>query len=313
MGESNRVNIISQNSSNKKEEIYNILSSSEIKILEKINKKFIDKTIKYFADFIKSNIKLNFFTIKLNSYTDNDKYIKYLFSNEIKILDSKNQCFIFFSDNFLPVFIDLLFGGKGTYIKKISKERNITYTEEVISQKVLKIIFSAYCKSFQKVFFIDTKTINIKIIDIQKKDFLKENFITNCFNLSLNNVNIFLSILFPISIIKKNLNELISLEMNKKSFINNVDTKKNISINNLYDIELNIIMKLIMLKEVNYKSLAIGDILTIHKPDKVIGYIDKRPIFLGHYKNFNKKSIVFLEKFIHKDLDLNKHKDFFNE
>ncbi|QCI16915.1 hypothetical protein D9V62_00400 [Buchnera aphidicola (Aphis helianthi)] len=312
MGKSNYLNVINKET-NKKEEILNILSVDRIKILEKINENFIKKTITYFSKFIKNHIKLNFFSIKVNSYTDNDTDIKYLFSNEIKISNSKEQSFIFFSDNLLSVFIDLLFGGNGNYIEKINKERNISYTEKIISEKLMKLICTAYCKAIKKFYSIDMKVINIKIVDIKKLSYLNQNYITNYFNFSINNISIFFSILFPISIIEKNFQQINSLKVNKQSLIKNVNCRQDIAISNLYDVELDVIVKLIMSSKVNCNSLSIGDILMIKSPEKVLAYIEKIPIFLGHYKNFDKKSVIFLKKFIHKNLDLNKYEEFFNE
>ncbi|QFQ32818.1 hypothetical protein FQV33_02435 [Buchnera aphidicola (Aphis fabae)] len=312
MGKSNPLNIENE-VTNREKEIHNILNINEIKILEKINENFIKKIIISFSNFIQNNIKLNFFSIKINSYTDHDKDIKYLFSSEVEILNLNKKSYVFFSDNLLSIFIDLLFGGNGTYTDKINKQRDLTYTEKIISQKILQLIFNAYCESFKKIFSIDIKNFNIKIFDIKKDCCIKENYITNYFSLSLNNVEIFLSIVFPLSIVKKNFQKISFSESNKKSFIKNINVSKNIPIVNLFDIELNLITKLIISSKTKCNSLSVGDILIVESPDKVIVSIEKIPIFLGYYKNFNKKLVVFLKKIINKNLDLNRYKEFFNE
>lgn len=312
MGKSNYFNIVNK-VINGKEEIHNILNIDEIKILETINEKFIKKIIIYFSNLVQNHVKLNFFSIKANSYTDNDRNIKYLFSNEIEILNLNKKSYIFFSDNFLSVFIDLLFGGNGTCTEKITKQRNLTYTEEIIAQKILKLIFNAYCKSFKKFFSIDIKASHVKIFDIEKNLFMKENYITNYFSLSVNDVEIFLSILFPLSIMKRNFQKTISSKNNKKSLIKNINADKNISIIDLYDIKLDLVSELIISSKIKYNSLSIGDVLLIDSPDKVIVSTQKTPIFLGKYKIFDEKLVVFLNKFIHKNLDANKCEEFFNE
>lgn len=309
MGKSNYLNINNQIIS-KIEKIHSILNIEEIKILDKIHEDFIKEIIIYFSNFIKNEIKLNFFSIKINSYTDSDENIKYLFANEIEIVNSNEKSFIFFSDNLLSVFIDLLFGGNGTCIEKINKTRKITYTEKIISQKILKLILNSYCKSFKKICSINIDSVQKKIFNIKKNSLMNVNYITNYFNFSVNDIKIFLSILLPISIVKKNFQQQISSENNKKYLIKNTNIKKNIPSIDLYDIELDVITKLIILSKISYNSLSIGDVLIIENPDIVISYIEKTPIFLGSYKNFDKKSVVFFKKFIHKNLDLNKYKEF---
>ncbi|WP_343154321.1 hypothetical protein RJT32_00400 [Buchnera aphidicola (Aphis aurantii)] len=296
-----------------KEKINNILSINDIKILEKINKKFSNKIIVHFSDFIKHHTKLNFFSININTYTHNDKYIKYLLFNEIEILNSKKRSFIFFSDNLLSVLIDLLFGGNGISTEKINKVRNITYIEKITTQKMLKLILNVYCLFFKQYFSIDLNIINTKIFKIEKLFFQKENYISNYFDFSINGINVFFSILLPISIIKKKFKEIIFNKIDKKSLIKNINLQKNIPIINLYNIELDIIVKLITLVKTKYNSLSIGDVLMVENPNKVISWIEKIPMFFGCYKNFDEKSVVFLRKFIYKNLDINEYKEFFNE
>ncbi|QCI18071.1 hypothetical protein D9V63_00400 [Buchnera aphidicola (Aphis nasturtii)] len=312
MGKSNSFNVINK-IINKDKEIHNILSVGEIKKLEQINKNFVEKIIIHFSNFVKNNVTLNFFTITINSSVNSKKDIKYLFSNKIDILNLNKKLFIFFSDNLLSLFIDLLFGGNGTYSEKINQERKLTYIEDSIAKKILQFIFQDYFKFFENIFSVDINTLNIKIVNIKKNDFLKENYINNNFHLSLNGVHIFFSILLPISIVKKYFQQTNFLKNNKTSLIKNINFEKSVSVINLYDIELDVIIQFLMSSKIQYKRLSIGDILMVKSPDKVIAYIKKIPIFLGSYKNFNKKSVIFFKKFIDKNIDLHKFEEFFNE
>ncbi|ALD15043.1 hypothetical protein IX46_00410 [Buchnera aphidicola (Aphis glycines)] len=299
MGKSNGVNSIKQ-TTNKEKEIHNVLSIKEIQALEKINRKFIEKITTYFSNLIKNDVKLNVFSIKLNTYINNEKDVKYLLVSTTEILNFNKKLFIFFSDNLLSIFIDLLFGGNGTCREKINQNRNLTYIEKITIKKILKLIFSTYCKFFKNIFSIDIHNCYTKIINIEKDAILKENYITNYFNLSLNSINVFFTIFLPVSVIKKYFQKLNSSKSNVKCLTKNIDFKKNFPVIHLHDIELQVVIKLIMSSKTKYNSLSIGDILTVENPDQVIAYIEKIPVFLGCYKNFNKKSVVFLKKFIYK-------------
>lgn len=312
MGKSNSL-YVANKANNKNEEIQHILNADQIKTLEKINEQFIKKIITSFSNLIKNNVQFNFVSIKINTYTDNDKDIKYLFSNIIEMINLDKQSYIFFSDNLLSVCIDLLFGGNGTYIEKMTKKRKITYTEKIISQQIIKLIFSAYFKSCKNFFSVDIKNFGIKIFDIKTDIFIKEDYITNYFNFSINGIEIFLSILLPLTIVQKEFQKINTLENNGKSLINNMDNAKNLPMFDLYDVKLDIIINLIISSEVKYNHLSIGDVLIIDNPDQIIAYIKKIPIFFGYYKNVNQKSVVFLKEFIYKNLDINKDKDFLNE
>ncbi|QFQ31929.1 hypothetical protein [Buchnera aphidicola] len=299
MGKSNSLNIINK-ITNKEKEINNIFSIKEIKVLEEINKKFIEKITTYFSNFIKNNVKFNIFSIKINTYINNEQDIKYLLSTKTEILNLNKKLFIFFSDNLLSVFIDLLFGGNGVCREKINQNRNLTYIEEITNKKILKIIFSTYCKFFEKIFSIDINTCYTEIVNIKKDIVLKENYITNYFDLSLNGIKVFFSILLPVSVIKKYFQELNPSKRNSKDLTQRIDFEKNFPIFHLHDIELKVIIKLITSSQKKYNSLSVGDILIVENPEKVIAYIEKIPIFLGCYKNFNKKSVIFFKKFIYK-------------
>ncbi|QIQ41135.1 MAG: hypothetical protein G4B00_00400 [Buchnera aphidicola (Aphis urticata)] len=312
MGKSNRVNVINT-IINKDKEIHNIFSIGEIKKLEQINKNFAEQIIIHFSNFVKNNVKLNFITIKIHSSENSKKDIKYLCSNKIDILNLNKKLFIFFSDNLLSLFIDLLFGGNGTYAEKMNDERKLTYVEESIAKKILQLIFRDYFKFFENIFSVDINTLNIKIVNIKKNNFVKENYINNDFHLSLNGIHIFFSILLPISIVKKYFQQNNSLKNNTTSLIKNINFAKSVSFTKLSDIELDIIIQFLMSSKIKYKSLSIGDILMVKSPDKVIAYSKKIPIFLGCYKNFNKKSVIFFKTFIDKNIDLHKYEEFFNE
>ncbi|CAL4318791.1 Flagellar motor switch protein FliM [Buchnera aphidicola (Protaphis terricola)] len=305
MGKSNNIN---HANNFQKNNFYNILNLNEITLLKEVNKKFTKKAISYFSDLLKNNINLNYSSIKINSYTNHDRHTKYLFLNSIEILNLKKKSFILFSDNFLSVFTDFLFGGDGKSIDKITKTRDLTYTEEIISHKVLKLILKAYCQVLRKIFFIDLKILDMKIINIKNFSFFKEKFITNYFNFNINHINVFLSILLPLSIIKKNFQKFASLDNTilKNKMLNIVKT--DINLIDIYEVKLNIITKLILSSTVHFHRFSIGDILEIKNPDQIIAYIDNKPIFLGHYKYFNKNLVVFMDKFINK-YQKNKNKE----
>ncbi|WP_295164829.1 FliM/FliN family flagellar motor switch protein [uncultured Buchnera sp.] len=285
----------------KEKNLDDFLTQSEITKLEKINQKFIKKIIMIFSTFIKSDIKLNFHTVKINSYTNDDKNFHYLYSNLIKIKPLERKSFIFFSPNLLSTFIDFLFGGKGNTINKIDIKKEITYSEDFVNKKIVEFIIDTYCKSCKDFFYIDIKFLNFNIIDLKKNFFSTNNpFITNYFDFNLNGIKIFLSILIPLSTIKqKNKKILTSLDTNIS--LKSTIFKENIFIEHVYEIELDVIAELIISSIPKYKfdNLREGDVLLIEDPEKVIVHIEKKPVFLGKHKIFDEKSIIFLEKFLH--------------
>lgn len=286
---------------NEKEQKLDIfLNRDEIKKIEKINKSFIKKIMISFSNLIRGDVKLNFNIIKINSYTNDDRKLRYLYSNSIKIKPFEKTSFIFFSSNLLSVFTDFLFGGNGDSKYNIDIKKEITYTENFINQKIIKSIIDAYCESCKEIFYLNIEFIEFNIIDLNKHILYKNDiFITNYFNFSLNSINVFFSILIPLSIIKKKDQKKInSLETNICS--KNITSKKNIIIKDSSNIILDICIKLIIspISKNQLDSLSEGDIFIIKNPEKIIGFIEKKPIFLGKHKVFNGKSVVFLEKFI---------------
>ncbi|QCI24736.1 flagellar motor switch protein FliM [Buchnera aphidicola (Rhopalosiphum padi)] len=275
------------------------LTQSEIKKLEKINQKFIKKIIMIFSTFIKSDIELNFHTVKINSYTNDDKNFHYLYSNSLKIKPLEKKSFIFFSPNLLSVFIDFLFGGNGNTINKIDIKKEITYSEDFVNKKIVEFIIDTYCKSCKDFFYIDIKFLNFNIIDLKKNFFSTNNpFITNYFDFNLNGIKVFFSILIPLSIIKqKNKKIITSLDTNISS--KNTILKENIFIEHVCEIELDVIVELIIssVPKNKFDNLREGDVLLIENPEKVTAYIEKKPIFSGKHKIFDGKSIIFLENF----------------
>ncbi|AWI49860.1 FliM/FliN family flagellar motor switch protein [Buchnera aphidicola] len=281
------------------------LDQNEMKKLEKINKKFIQKIIMIFSSFIKSNIELNFYTVKINSYTNDDKNFKHLYANSLKIETLEKKSFIFFSPNFLSVFIDFLFGGKGNSIIRMDIKKEITYTEHVINKKIVGFIIDAYCESCKDFFYIDIKFLDFNIIKLNKHFFYTNDlFITNYFSFNLNGIKIFLSILIPVSIIKEKNKKIINF-LDKNIFSKKTILKENFFIENLSNIELDVTVELIpsYISKHTFDNLREGDVITIEDPGKVTVCIEKKPIFLGKHKIFDEKSIIFLEKFLHQNLE----------
>ncbi|CAL4318819.1 FliM/FliN family flagellar motor switch protein [Buchnera aphidicola] len=283
-----------------KKNLHSFLSKSEIEILEKINKKFIKKIIIQFSNFLKKNIKLNFYTINKDTYTNDDRNLEFLYCNSIKILPLEQESFIFFSSNLLSVFIDFLFGGNSTFVNNIDIKRNMTYTENRVNKKIIKLIIDAYCSSCRSFFSLDIEFVKCQIINLKKHTIYPNNFfITNFFNFSCNGIKIFLSILLPIEIIKQKSSKKIN-STDKNIYSEKKFLKNNVSVKNIYDVKLDIVVELIVspIFRDNFNKLSEGDILSLKNPKKIIAFIEKKPIFLGEHKIFNNQSIVFLEEFI---------------
>lgn len=298
MGKSINLNIEYKKST--KENLHNFLNKSQIEILEKINKEFSKKILIKFSSFLKSDIKLNFCTINKNTHINSDKNFEFLYCNSIKILPSEEESFIFFSSNLLSIFINFLFGGNNNFIQEVNIDRKMTYTENCINKKIIKLIVDTYYSTCRDFFSFDVEFIKCQIINLKQYNvYSNDSFITNFFSFSFNEIQMFLSILLPIKIINHNNEKKInSIEKNiysKKKFLTN-----NVSIKSVYDIELDVIVELFFSPtiEVNCNKLSKGDILVLKDPKKIIGMIEKKPIFLGQHKICNNRSLVFLEELI---------------
>lgn len=297
----------------------NFLKEDEFKILEHINSKFFNDIKLDFSFFTKKHINLIYSKIKIKSLChwvfENEKNTDFL--NLIEVLPFQNQSFIAFSSNFLSVIIDIIFGGKARLIDKCQKKYKTTSTELEINKKLINFIINSFSKIVKKFFYTDIKFTNIKIISDFKKPifFSEEKFLINIFNFKLNGIEVYFSILIPLSIIKiliKKPSSFIEDNSNncKKQTANISDS---ISIENLQDIKLNVTTKIydFFISLEKFSSLSEGDILYIKNPNKVLGYLGKKPIFFGNYKRFNQQLVVFIEEFItiesNTNKDLNNH------
>ncbi|CAL4326142.1 flagellar motor switch protein FliN [Buchnera aphidicola] len=301
MGKSNNLHNDLKKFFYREKKINNLFEKDEIKILEDINDCFIKQIITDFSIFLKKDINVIFHNTKIE--LDNNSNIKnFRCINLIEIFPYKNQSFITFSSSFFSVIIDLLFGGNGDIQDKKNQAIDMTSTELWINKKITTLIIECLSKIYKNFFSLEIKFIKIKVlIDLKKVDFnSSELFVISSFYFKVNNKKIFFSILVPISIIKNlSRKKLISIHNNQELDIG-INVLNSFSFKNLYNVELEIISKIIDLS-ISYKelrNLSVGDVLSIQKPDKIIGCIENKSIFFGKYKRFNAQSIIFIEEFI---------------
>lgn len=318
MGKSNNLHSKSKKAYQRENHLNDFLKEDEIKILENINRYFSKKIIIDLSNFIKKNVKICSYSIKIESFANyNRKNIKNIsVFNSIETLPFKNQFFLTFSSNFLSVIIDLLFGGHGDLTKNPRKKNIITSTESLINKKITNFIISAFSNILKKFFSLDIKFINIKFFLDFKQSYFNSNemFLINCFSFYIDNIEVYFSFIVPLSIIKK---------INKKKLIltnsyQDICLKKNIfnkiSFEDIYNVKLNMIFKIndISITYDKICNLSVGDIFLINKPEKIIGFLENKPIFFGKYKRFNEQYIVFIEEFIN-NVEFKKDKEYFNE
>ncbi|WP_261979274.1 FliM/FliN family flagellar motor switch protein [Buchnera aphidicola] len=318
MGKSN--NLYNEFNNNKrKNNLKNFLTEYEIKLLKTINNCFIDQCTKFFSNFIKSSVRLVSCNMHIGSFNFDKKIIQNLRSlNLIEILPYKKQCFVIFPHNFLSFIIDILFGGQGFFSNTTKKITDITSTESLINIKIIKFITNSFTKIYKKYFSPEINFINTKTFyDIKKSNFDSNTvFLINYFSFQINNVEFFFNILIPISILKHiNKNIVCSTSDNHANINLEENIVNRVSLNDIYDVKLNIISKIIGISISHDKisNLSIGDILSIQKPNKIVGFIEDQEVFLGNYKRFNEQSIVFIEEFIHSNIEFNQDKECFNE
>jgi len=295
------------------------LKEEEIKILENINNFFVNEFINFFSSFIKKRVKLISYKMSLGSYDPDRKIIKNLiYLNLIEILPYKNQSFIIFPYDFLSFIIDLLFGGHGSIVDKKKQMKEITSTEFLINKKIIKFITNSFSNIYKKYFTSEINFINTRtFFDLKKSNFnFSKVYLINRFNFNLDDVEVFFDILVPKSIFKyMNHKTGLSVKSNNKNTCIEKNIKQNISFNDIHSVEIKIIAKItdISISREELYKLSIGDVLSIKKPDKIIGFIEDKPIFLGDVKRFNEQSVVFIEKFINNDLESNKDGGYSNE
>ncbi|QIQ41693.1 MAG: flagellar motor switch protein FliM [Buchnera aphidicola (Microlophium carnosum)] len=292
------------------------LKEYEIKILEDINDGLVEHFITFFSNLTKKNIKLISYNTRIGSCYANENIVKNLRClNLIEILPYNNQSFIIFSDNFLSIVIDILFGGKDNSINNNKKITHITSAEIFINKKIIKFITSSLTRIYKKYFLKEITFINTKtFFDIKQFDFdLNRVFLIHYFNFTINNIEVFFNILIPISILK-HIDKKIVLSMSgnyKNTHIEEKNTKNSISFNDIYNVELNIKSKIVGIS-ISYDkiyNLSVGDILPIKKPNKITAFIKDQAIFFGDYKTFNEQSIVFIEEFINNNLESDQDKE----
>ncbi|AEO07902.1 FliM/FliN family flagellar motor switch protein [Buchnera aphidicola] len=287
--------------------LHKFLQEDAIQIFENINDCFVNHFVDFFSHFIKNKIELIEYNFKIDSYNFQNiikKNVKCY--NLIEISPYQNKSFIIFYNNFLSVTLDFLFGGAGTFSTKIKNTQEITDTDLFINKKIITFITNFLSNIYQKNFCKEINFIDKKIFFNNTTHHIDLNmmFLINNFNFKINNIEFSFDILIPESIISK-------INVNKNMLINddnNIHKKtNNFSLKDIENVELNIIARMISMKisKDKFHHLSVGDILPINQPDKIIGYIENQPIFFGNYKSFNKQSIIFIEKFINNDLELN--------
>lgn len=315
MGKSNNLHNKFKKIYQRENHLNNFLKEDEIQKLENVNNFFIDQIVQKISDFIKNNVRLISYSTKIQSYDcieNSKKDLKNIRCiNLIKMMPENKNSIIVFSSEFLSVMIDLFFGGNCFIKNAIDTKSNIAFSEFSINKKIIKFILVSFSDGFKKFFSKEINLIHVKmVIYLKEHDFIVDKiFIINCFNLIINNRKVFFTIFIPLSIIKKNIKKL-NLETIKNKNLNQ-DVLNAISLDNVSDFKLNIIAKLnnISISHDKIRTLSVGDILMIKKPDRVIGYIEKKPVFLASYKRFNKQSIIFIKDFIDKNLKSNKKRN----
>jgi len=319
MGKSNNLHNKLKKVYERENDLNHFLKEDEIKILENINNFFVNEFIEFFSSFIKKRVKLISYKMTLGSYDPDRRIIKNsIYFNLIEILPYKKQSFIIFPYNFLSFIIDLLFGGYGTVVDNNKKIRDVTSTEFLINKRIIKFITNSFSNIYKKYFISEINFTSTRTFyDLKKSNFdFSKVFLINRFDFNLNNVEVFFEILIPKSIFKYMNKKMVpSVNSNHKNTHIEKNIKKGISFNDIYSVEIKIIAKMIGIsisREELYK-LSIGDVLTIKKPDKIIGFIEDKPIFLGDAKRFNEQSVVFIEKFINNNLESNKNEEYSNE
>lgn len=306
MGKSNNLyNKYKKNYQNEKD-LKNFFKEDEIQTLKNVNNIFANKIIKDLSNFIKNRVELFSYSIKVESCDNNEEVVKnFNHINIIEILPYKSQSLIVLSSNFLSIITDLLFGGHGNFIDKVNKNTHTTFTDVFINQKIIKLIISAVCDVYKKFFSLEVNCFHInKVADLKQSNFnFSQLFLINCFNLSINKIEVCFSILIPLSTINKFSNKESSLRSN----IKNKHVKNNVSFEDIYNVELDIIAKIIDISIAcdKFYNLSVGDILPIKNPDKITAFIEKKPLFIADYKRFNEQSIIFVEEFINNNLESN--------
>ncbi|QCI23647.1 flagellar motor switch protein FliM [Buchnera aphidicola (Macrosiphoniella sanborni)] len=316
MGKSNNLNYKISECYVSEKNLKNFLQEDEVEILNKINHCFINDFISFLSNLIQKNIELVSCNFKIGTYDFNGRMINNLQCfNLLEISPYGEKSFIFFYNNFLSVIVDLLFGGIGDLKNKNKKTTHITNTDLIFNKKIIKFIASFFSNIYQKYFSTEVNFINKKIFFTNDIVNFNRNtiFLIKNFNLKIKNIDIFFDILIPKLIIQKiNINN----HVQKNDYNNSIEiNKNNISFQDIYDVELDIITKIesFSISKDQLYNLSKGDILPIKKPDKIIGYIENQPVFFADYKRFNKQYIIFIEEFINNNLELNQEKASFNE
>lgn len=319
MGKSNNLYNKCEQVNGKENNLQTSLKEYEITVLENINHCFIDQFVKFFSSFMKSSIKFVSCNMKLSSFCSDKKITENLRClNLIQMSPYNNQSFVIFPYDFLSVIIDILFGGRGIVTDKTKNIKNITSTESLINQKIIKFITNSLTDIYKKYFSSETNLINTKTFyDVKKSNIdLNTVFLINSFNFNINNIDVYFDILMPISIFKYiNKKIVISVENNNKNTNIEKQIKNSISFNDIYDVKLNIITKIIgiSISHNEIVNLSVGDVLSINKPNEIVGFIEDQAIFFGNYKSFNEQSIVFIEEFIDSNMESNQNKEYCNE
>ncbi|QCI21971.1 flagellar motor switch protein FliN [Buchnera aphidicola] len=304
MGKSNNLHNKFNKFYQRDQNLNSFLKKDEIEILENINTYFAKKVIINFSTFIKKNVRISSHSMKIESLLKfNRKNIKDIsLFNSIKVLPFKHQFFLTYCSNFFSIIIDLLFGSDSHAIETYNKKNNITSTELLISKQITNIINNSLSNTFKKFFALDIKFINEKILLNFKQSCFNSNemFLINFFNLSIDNIELYFYFLMPLSIIKI-INETKLFKINNdKNISPKQDIINNIVFEDIHNIELDIFFKIndISISYNKFLTLSVGDVFLIENPDRIIGFLENKPIFFAKYKRFNEQSIVFIEQFI---------------
>ncbi|WP_343192225.1 FliM/FliN family flagellar motor switch protein [Buchnera aphidicola (Formosaphis micheliae)] len=264
---------------------YYHLIKLDLNLLNKINSSFL----KFFCSDISMFLNLENIKITLSN-TIIQTYSKYISQfkrpisvNLIELNSNKDIFLIIFSDNFLSMIIDNLFGG--SELKKITnnyRHVGVTPYERRIIKKIVKILLLGYQKAYQETFPVNMKYIQSHVeSDFHKLSFANHMFIITSFDITIGYFKSTFNILLPIFTINELKKLPYYIDINKSKIYK--DKEKNDLFNNVNYIYLTLIAKLtkICLPLNKVLNLKIGDVLPINKPNHGIVYVDTVPIFLG--------------------------------
>jgi flagellar motor switch protein FliM len=267
--------------------------------LEIINERFARQLRIGLYNFLRRSVEISVGPVKVTKYSE---FIRNLVVptnlNLVQFKPLRGMALMIFNPDLVFLIVDNLFGGDGRFHTRI-EGRDFTQTEHRIIQRVLNIVFEAYCKSWEPIYPIEFEFVrsemNTQFANIATPN---EVVVAVTFAVELGQVSGEMHFCMPYSMIEP-IKDLLTSSMQAENL--EVDKRwVRLMRQQIQMAEVEIVADLgtaqISLRDI--VNMKVGDVIPLDIPKTVEAKVDGVPVMECAYGKFNGQYTLRVEKLL---------------